>query len=396
MKLAIFHMGFFYSGGGERTVINEALHLQHHGHAVDVFAPIVRRDKCFPDLIQRIRVRGYLPRLPIPIPLREAVSILASSFLTPAFMRKFSYYDALICHGQPSAWIGYQVHQLIKRPYVCYLHQPNRFLYRRRIDVQVGWKVNPSLRALSLLATGPSKRVTRAMDLLSVRESAAVFANSRWTAERVEKIYGRKPTVCYGGVSVGKPVKTDYPVPVERPFVLSTNRHYPQKRIDWLLEMSPKILETCPDAKIVISGAFTSYTRYLVELRDKLGLKEKIVFLGEVSEEELSSLYRSAAAFAYPAPEEDLGLGPLEAAAHGTPSVVWDYAGPAETVIDRVTGFRARPYDMEDFAIKLGRILTFEDEALEMGQAAYRHVKDNFTWEKHVSIIEDVLAEVVR
>lgn len=394
MKLAIFHMGFFYSGGGERTVINEALHLQERGHTVDVFAPIVRRDKSFPDLIQRIRITGYVPRLPIPIPMREAVSILASSFFAPAFMRKFKSYDALVCHGQPSAWIGYQVHRLLKIPYLCYLHQPNRFLYRRPIDAQVGWRVNPSLSALSLFASGPFKGVTRTMDLVSVLESSAILANSKWTAERVEKIYGRKPTLCYGGVTLGGLTK-ERSARVDGPFILSTNRHYPQKRIDWLLEMSPTVLRKCPEVRIVVSGAFTAHTQYLLALRDRLGLREKVLFLGEVSEEELSSLYRSASCFAYPAPEEDLGLGPLEAAAHETPSVVWDYAGPAETVIDGVTGYKAKPYEMDDFAMKLALMLTRREEAYRMGEAAYRHVKGNFTWEQHVGIIENVLHEVV-
>ena len=42
-------MGFFYNGGGERTVLNEAIGLTERGHQVSVHAPIVTKD-CFPDL----------------------------------------------------------------------------------------------------------------------------------------------------------------------------------------------------------------------------------------------------------------------------------------------------------------------------------------------------------
>lgn len=72
IKIAIFHMGFFFSGGGERTVINEAINLEKRGHQVTVYAPLVRPAKCFPDLINKINVSGYLPKLPIAIPMREA------------------------------------------------------------------------------------------------------------------------------------------------------------------------------------------------------------------------------------------------------------------------------------------------------------------------------------
>ncbi len=81
MRLAMFHMGFSYSGDGERTAINQTIELEKRGHKVTCFAPIVRSEKSFPQLIKRIDVKGYIPSVPIylPDPLREAASILVSS-----------------------------------------------------------------------------------------------------------------------------------------------------------------------------------------------------------------------------------------------------------------------------------------------------------------------------
>ncbi len=49
-------MGFFYSGGGEKLVLREALELRRRGHQVTVYAPIVDRAACFPELTDEVSV----------------------------------------------------------------------------------------------------------------------------------------------------------------------------------------------------------------------------------------------------------------------------------------------------------------------------------------------------
>ncbi len=53
LKIAVFHCGFVYSGGGERIVLEEVLGLRRLGHEVVCFAPTVDRELCFPDFIDR-------------------------------------------------------------------------------------------------------------------------------------------------------------------------------------------------------------------------------------------------------------------------------------------------------------------------------------------------------
>ena len=58
------------------------------------------------------------------------------------------------------------------------------------------------------------------------------------------------------------------------------------------------------------------------------------------------------------APKEDFGLTPIEAMSCGTPVIAWkDGAGPEETVINGVNGFFAKPYDINDMARKIEKVL---------------------------------------
>src|SRR5215472_9329164 len=63
-RVAVFHCGFTYSGGGERIVIEEVLGLRRRGFQVDCYAPTVDASKCYPDLLPDVRVRTFLPQLP--------------------------------------------------------------------------------------------------------------------------------------------------------------------------------------------------------------------------------------------------------------------------------------------------------------------------------------------
>jgi len=58
IRIAVFHVGFMYSGGGERTAIYECILLKKRGYDVACFAPAVRPDVCYPELIEQIDLKG--------------------------------------------------------------------------------------------------------------------------------------------------------------------------------------------------------------------------------------------------------------------------------------------------------------------------------------------------
>ena len=396
IKLAIVHFGFMYSGGGERTAIYEYLLLKKRGYDVTCFAPAFRPDVCYPELIREIDLKTLLPRVRMKLPLRDFLSMTLSSFLPLFFARRFSDFDAILCHGQPAIWIGYCIARTLKKKCICYLHQPARFLYPRPVDRMVGWKTKRDFALLDDLVK-ITRPFVRACDSISVSHAQRVLVNSRWISSQVKDIYGVDPVVCPPGVDIRKfipiPNKSNMKVnglDIKKPFILSTNRHYPQKRLDYLLNTMPSILKEC-DVSLVITGHFTRYTRRLMKMAKDLNIKDEVIFTNTVNETDLVRLYQNADVYAYTSPCEDFGLGPIEAMACGTPAVVWDYAGPTETVVDGSTGFRARPYSIDDFADKTLHLLNDEDLNRKMGRNAVDFVRKNYSWNRHMEILESVL-----
>lgn len=143
----------------------------------------------------------------------------------------------------------------------------------------------------------------------------------------------------------------------EEEIVLYVGRHVFEKGIDLLLAAAPKVLQYCPQAKLIIAGR-GPYHDELKRQAWELGLGEKVVFPGFVDDLTRNSLYHLADAAVFPSRYEPFGLVALEAMAGGAPVIVSDVGGFAETVQHEVNGltfFSGSPDSLADNIIRLLR-----------------------------------------
>ena len=407
LKIAVFHCGFAYSGGGERLVLEEVLGLRRLGHEVVCYAPTLDREACFPDLIAAVGVKTFLPQLPKGFPLRDALSMVMSSLLAPLMALRFRGMDVFVGANQPGAWIAYCMGKVLGKPYLIYLNQPNRLIHPRPIDQETGWLTKPDYLVLDVII----KRIKRFVgwaDRVSTQEARVALANGGYIAGVIEDIYGRDlvhcPAGCHpqsarllrlspefafeGAFKLGDQV-------IDKPFVLITNRHEPQKKFEYVIEAMASIKPLIPGAMLVIPGPFTTHTPKLMELARALGTEDRVLFLGQISEADLQRLYREAAVYCYPAPEEDFGMGVIEAMAWGVPVVAWNYAGPTVTVVDGVTGYLAEPYRVGAYASAIAWLLQDPELRSRMGLAGRERAERSFSWDRHVQILERSLRSAV-
>lgn len=130
-------------------------------------------------------------------------------------------------------------------------------------------------------------------------------------------------------------------LPADRPLILSVNRLSPEKRIDVLIEAVSKMREPVHLA-IASSGPAESDLRARV---DALQMRERVSFLGFVSESDLLPLYRLADIFGI-ASEADLqSLTTMNALACGLPVVAADAYALPELVHHEENGFLFKPGD---------------------------------------------------
>ena len=396
MRIAILYSHLREFGGAEGVVLKQAELLHSRGHDVSCYFAYVDKNliEGLTDFKPKIKSFLRFPGLSI-----EIFSLVSSIPLAPLTLSTFRNVDVLICHGYgPSPWIGFVVKKIRGLKYLSYIHSPPRFLYLNTKAKEL-WKFNRSRQVLySMGCIGG--QILKTVDFLGVANSDAILVNSSFTARRVKAIYEVQPLVCYPPIDTGifKPLNQDVVQEVksefESPLILSSGRIVPIKRWEWLLESMVHVKRTYPHATLAVTGRITRenvhYVRKLIELANSIGIRENVRFLRFLTLNELVKLYNAADVYAYSVPGEDFGLGPVEAMACGTPAVVWDDgAGPCETVINEKTGFRARPYEVEDFAQKMLKALDMDKSKVRKFSSEF--AQNSFSQEKHLRLLEETL-----
>jgi glycosyltransferase involved in cell wall biosynthesis len=403
LKIAIFHLAFFYSGGGERLVLEEIKGLKLKGHKVTCYSPVVEDNLCFPDKIRSFGIKTILPKFPRLIAHQETLEILLTCVLFPFFAYKFKNYDIILAANQPSAWFAFWIKIFFKVPYVTYLAQATRILYPRKIDKSTGiWMKQKSLVLPFLVKI--FKPIFWWADIISIRNSDKVLVNGDYVAGIIKKVYGVNVVSCPAGANIlNKSEKSHFEgevkindLVINKPYILVTNRHFPQKKFEYAVNAIEEIVRTKHDVRLVITGNETEYTKYLKELVNKRSLGKNIFFTGYVPENKLKELYKNASVYVYTSAEEDFGMGVIEAMAAGVPVIAWDRGGPTTTIIDGKTGYLIKSYDQKKFTAKIIRLLVDKKLNVSMSMKARIHVSKNFTIINHMDILEKTLTSVTK
>lgn len=157
--------------------------------------------------------------------------------------------------------------------------------------------------------------------------------------------------------------------PHAHPTVLFAGRLAEEKHVDVLIKAvaaSPADLNV--HLEIVGGGEMRPALESLVE---RLGLRDRVKFLGMASDEDLREAYIKADIFCMPGTAELQSLVTLEAMSASTPVLLADAMALPHLVRDGENGYLFTPNDSADLAEKLTRILRLPAEEVKaMGHAS--------------------------
>ena len=299
MRVAIVHYWFLVAGGGERVV--EAIARLYP--EADIFA-LFADEKALPQGVRSHSLHtSFLDRS---LKLRKLNRAVYPLF--PLAIESFDLrdYDLIITSDSPpmkGAIVGPdQMH-------ICYCHTPGRYLW----DYYV-----PFMETLPWFAK-PAFRITtdylRKWDYAAAQRVDGFIANSRYVHDRIQRFYGRESTVIYPPVDTAQGYISDY----QEDAYLHVGRLVDNKRVDLLIEACNRL-----GRRLLIAGT----GREEEKLKKLAG--PTIEFLGRVEDHQLPELYAKARALLFAA-DEDFGIVPLEAQAHGRPVLAYAHGGSLET-----------------------------------------------------------------
>ncbi len=260
-------------------------------------SPTIERHTVHTSFIQRLpfahdRYRNYLP-------------------LFPSAIERFdlSAYDLIISSSHCAAKA---VRTRADALHVCYCHTPMRYIWNQYDDYFGPGRAGFVTRIAMASMVGRLRR----WDVQTASRPDFFIANSNNVRERIKSIYGREADVIYPPVNVaGVDISS-----VDEGYYLMVTAMVPYKRVDIAVEAFNRLKE-----RLIIVGSGPDAGR----MRSLAG--PTIEFRGWTTDAEVDRLYAGCRALIFPG-EEDFGIVPVEAMAHGKPVIAFAKGGALETV----------------------------------------------------------------
>jgi glycosyltransferase involved in cell wall biosynthesis len=171
----------------------------------------------------------------------------------------------------------------------------------------------------------------------------------------------------------------------DTPLLLNVGRVSFKKGLDLLLEAAAGL----PEAHVAVIGPDDGdgTLQRLLELRDRLGLRDRAHFLGPSGETGPGDAYADADVFVLPSRNESFGMVAAEAAAAGTPVVLTDRCGVAELLDDG--GGLVVPCAAESIREAIARVLAEPELRARLVEGG-RAVAARTTWDDVAARQEEI------
>lgn len=309
MKVAVVHDIFVHFGGGERVLL--AI-LDIYPHA-DVYIPFLLRPRV-KEVRKHTSGKIFSPWFSAVAGFRW-IRLMIKPFI-------FLYWKSLDLRGYDlviSSSHSFSSHAVSVGPravHISYIHTPPRYLYEEFNESQFIRK--PVFRFM----LSPIMKILKKRDVAGAQPPNILIANSKTVQGRIKKYYGRDATVIYPPVAIPKKLIRAKPL-----YYLCVSRLVRQKGIDLAVRACNKTGD-----KLVVVGEGPEDGN----LRRIAG--PTVSLFGFVPDQRMAAIYAGAKALLYPSLQEDFGMVPVEAMAHGIPVIGYRSGGTTETVIDGKTG----------------------------------------------------------
>lgn len=168
-------------------------------------------------------------------------------------------------------------------------------------------------------------------------------------------------------------------------FLLSVGRLVEQKGFQYIIRALPRLNSQAIRTKLVIIGD-GPYKNQLINLTKTYRVTDQVIFLGSVSQDQISRYYASADIFIGPSLDlpgqaaESFGVVFLEALASGIPVIATNVGGIGDIIQDNLTGIVVPPADPDAIAAAVKNIIYHPNLVSRFRSTGLKIIKSKYTW----------------
>jgi glycosyltransferase involved in cell wall biosynthesis len=391
MRLAILLQSYGRFGGAERLALSHYIEMRRRGLDVTFY-------------YTGIMSRGWEERLDGQ-PIRSIPTAILNRPNRFRLMRKFleelKQYDKIIIHHHIEPVLAFYLSKVLGPRIVWYSGSMFELAWEEIITGVDYRRISPTVRrtggefyggllARMLLSDqlyGLTARVAKMVDIETVRGYGKVIANSLFLSEFLKRVYclGETPSVVYPAADPLLEQLASENHAQEQDYMLIVGSLIPLKNVESMIRAAAHVRSS----KIMVIGDGQEMSN-LKDLGSELDVP--IEFRGTMDrEEDLAQAYGGCKFLVHLSLYEPFGLTPVEAGLFSKPSIVTNYGGPPEVVVDGVTGYIVDPRDHRFIGSKMNALLDNDTLRHDMGRRARENIIEKFTLERSTTrLLEEV------
>lgn len=279
----------------------------------------------------------------------------------------------------PEGVMAYIIWLVYRVPYKCFIHGED--VETAALSRELSWMLRKVFSKASTLICNSQNSANILLDKWQVPESKVIVLHPGVDATR----FVPAPKNDITKRSLGWDDKT---------VILTVGRLQKRKGQDMIIKALPAIIKQEPNVLYAIIGD-GEQRKSLISLADELGVAEHVMFMGEVSDNEMIQSYQQCDIFALPNRTigndiEGFGMVLVEAQACGKPVIAGDSGGTSETMVKGETGFIVDCSTPEPLAKQMIHLLSSPHLMSELQINARKHIEDNLDWKSLTKSIEIV------
>lgn len=409
----MIHTPFWGRAGGERQILRLAIELQRLGHEVEIFTNAINEDS-YPEFFGKVTVNviphpfsGKLPRALSP-QIATPKMMLSSKEVEKTFsLRKWmrdlvgrqfytsevpamlelgkkipKRFDIINNHNFPTEWAGFVAKKRLRVPLVWMCNEPPYWFFvpgQKKGLRKINWPLFELL------------------DKVAVSYIDEIMVLSHVSAEYVKKAYNRSSIIVRTGVDAdlfrnasGEDLRRRYDLKNAFVLLFVGGSRY-ARRSDVIRALHD--LSKYDNVRLILDVARERDT--LRRLSEELGIRDKVLFVHSTSDNELAKVYAACDIFVYPASASPWGLVVTEAMAAAKPVIVSRQVGTSEVIQNGFNGMIIERATPEEIVKQVEMLINNPNLCKELGENAYKYVKNNLSWEKYAKNVEGVFQETI-
>lgn len=290
---------------------------------------------------------AYLPSHAAPLPALHSLFSRVREFTKRASeLAKNESFDIIHAHDWLTLEAGIKIKRETGKPLVAHIHATE-------FDRTGGTGANSYVYTI---------------EQQGMQKADLVIAVSNYTKQLIVKHYGipqEKITVVHNAIDTKHfPQSDPLRIAEHSPLIAFVGRLTLQKGVDYFLRAAKRVLEFFPRTTFVVAGTGDMELQLVRQAID-LGISQRVIFTGFLSDEEIRSIMEVATVTVMPSVSEPFGIVPLESLVAGTPVIISKQSGVSEVLAHAL---KIDFWDVEEIAHNIMSVLSYPALHKELAQ----------------------------